>query len=506
MKLRFDYQVIPALPKLAWLAQAIPNEGIVKVICGAGVERHRDFFATGAWDGAFTDASFDTSETFYGTGAKLTDEGVLFVTPSHSLERLLSHKNDKGIFFSNSLPLIMEKNGLELDRKVNQYEKILCSMLDGPQKMQRDIPLANGETLQQYIVSTMLMKPDGTMTVKTRKRLRPFTSFEDYYSRITATLKAVAENAKSPDRANSRFGIVSTISSGYDSPACAAIAKQAGCTRVLSLSGGIYDSDDGSKAAREMGYTDIIKRDKELYRQKTDCIDAEFISSGELATELQFSVFEDMFADNLVVLGARGSFWDKAFSMTEDYEMKGYYYFETSVSFTENALKNNYLIVPLPAYGASVCYSVRDISNSEEMKPWSMGGTYDKPIPRRIAEAAGAKRESFGQKKIGGGFSLGYDSRKRMSKKMTFEGYQSFSEFEKKRLGAANSFNKRHNRRVFHLRMMPVYLNKGLSVVGLSKRFKQKPPGIANPGAPADAVFWAVDIMKQRYASALRSI
>ncbi len=41
-------------------------------------------------------------------------------------------------------------------------------------------------------------------------------------------------------------------------------------------------------------------------------------------------------------------------------------------------------------------------NTSAELRPWSIGGTYDKPIDRRIAEKAGVPRERFGQEKKGG--------------------------------------------------------------------------------------------------------
>jgi hypothetical protein len=41
-------------------------------------------------------------------------------------------------------------------------------------------------------------------------------------------------------------------------------------------------------------------------------------------------------------------------------------------------------------------------NDTEELRPWSIGGDYDKPIARRIAEEAGVPRALFGQKKKGG--------------------------------------------------------------------------------------------------------
>jgi hypothetical protein len=41
-------------------------------------------------------------------------------------------------------------------------------------------------------------------------------------------------------------------------------------------------------------------------------------------------------------------------------------------------------------------------NTAPEMQPWSIGGDYDKPIARRIAEEAGVPRHLFGQEKKGG--------------------------------------------------------------------------------------------------------
>jgi hypothetical protein len=43
------------------------------------------------------------------------------------------------------------------------------------------------------------------------------------------------------------------------------------------------------------------------------------------------------------------------------------------------------------------------ISRSEEMAPWRIGGSYDRPIARRLIEEAGIPREAFGRHKRGGG-------------------------------------------------------------------------------------------------------
>ncbi len=503
MSFSFQYCVLDKLPKLAWLANIDTKEEKAKVFCGTKVECHDGFFVTGVWDSDFTDPCFDTCDAFYGTGAKLTDDGVLFVTPSHALERLVLVQRGEQVVVSNSLPFLMEYIGAKLNRRVYDYEKILCSMLYGPRGI-RDIPISGTETIKQYIVSNIHISSQG-ISVNRRPAMKPFQDFADYYERITASLKAIRNNMQAPGR-SARFGLVSTISCGYDSAACSALARTIGCERAVTLSGGRYDVDDGSLIAKQLGYTHIVKRDKNRYKMMPDCIDALYVSSGELGAELQFSVFDDLFEDNLVFVGSRGSYWSKSFKMTDDFEMNGYYFFETAVSYTEDALKMGAVFVPLPAFGASVCSSIKRISNSEEMKPWSVENSYDKPIPRRIVESAGVPRESFGMKKCGGGFSFCYDNMSRLKQKMSVEGFESFSRFKQQRKGSVPGLNKFRHRIKYCLQILPVYCNIALQKLHIPLKIEQKPLTQVNPGSPEDLIFWGVDIMKQRYGDAMTQV
>jgi hypothetical protein len=69
------------------------------------------------------------------------------------------------------------------------------------------------------------------------------------------------------------------------------------------------------------------------------------------------------------------------------------------VSLQEFRLRVGFIQVPVALFALSCDRSVWEITGSEEMKPWTLGTDYDRPIPRRIAEEAGIPREWFGQKK-----------------------------------------------------------------------------------------------------------
>jgi hypothetical protein len=71
----------------------------------------------------------------------------------------------------------------------------------------------------------------------------------------------------------------------------------------------------------------------------------------------------------------------------------------TGLGFCEHRLLKGVIHCPVPFWGIRNLLDIKKISEHAEMKPWSVGGDYDRPIPRRIAEEAGVSRALFGQKK-----------------------------------------------------------------------------------------------------------
>ncbi len=497
------YAVNDKLPKLAWLADINRNTGIITVHTGSRVECNDSFFVAGAWNGEFMQAGFDTSSVFYGTGVKLDENGIHFYTPSHALERLVAYEDNERIVFSNSVPMLMSHTSLELDPSIDQYERYFCSILHGPQKCCSDIPMKDKRYLKQYIVGCASVDNNGVITYKRRQAVKPFKNFDDYYGRMMEDMRSVYANATDKDRKNTKYGLCTTISSGYDSIANAAVARQLGCDRAVSLSGSIFDEDDGAKAAREMGYTNIIKRDHLSYIQKKGCVDAEYISSGEIAKHQQFCVFEDQFADCLVFMGTRGDyFWGLNSEANNDFDMVGFFYNETDISFTENALRNGYIFVAMATYGTSQSTTIQPISKSEEMKPWRLNTDYDRPIPRRIAEGVGAKRESFGQSKRGGGFSFCYDTMKTLSRKMSEEGYESFKEYCKTHRPVNKPIKYVHAVQ-YWFSFLPSYFNYAFKKLHIKIHLDQKAIKVANPFVSSRLIFWSIDLMKKRYGDVL---
>lgn len=492
------------LPLLAWLVDVDKSTGDISIYCGNNVEVRDNFLVSGVWSGPFEEGGFDHSDVFFGTGAKWEEEKICFYTPSHALERLVALEREQDVIVSNSIGFLMAFADVKLDNRINQYEKIFCSMLKGPLGIQNEIPMEGQAHINQYIVGSIVVEAGVPIRYQRREKVQPFGSYSEYYSRMMRDMEQVRENSISPFRTQHSYGLVTTISSGYDSSANAAIAAKIGCTTAVSLSGGVYDEDDGSAIANQLGYERIVKKNRYSYKAKAGLIDAEYNGSGELGKHQQFSVFEEEFRGNLVFMGTRGDYyWGKETVANNDFNMIGFYYYETDVSYTENALRNGYIVVAMATYGSSASTSLREVMLSADMKPWTLGTTYDRPIPRRILEESGVQRESFGQKKYGGGFSFCYDTIKTLSQKMTQDGFNSFSHFYSSTRKERYTLRRAGNRVVYFVLNIPLYINCGLKYVGLKSIFKTKPLKMANPGAPLDLLFWSIEEMKKVYCNAL---
>jgi hypothetical protein len=76
-------------------------------------------------------------------------------------------------------------------------------------------------------------------------------------------------------------------------------------------------------------------------------------------------------------------------------------------NLSEFRLRAGIIVLPLAVCGAIHAPAIARLSGAEEMQPWSIGGDYDRPVPRRLAEERGVPRHLFGQSIAGGGPRVG---------------------------------------------------------------------------------------------------
>ncbi len=495
----FSYKLLENLPPLAWVANCF--NGKIEVIHGNKVECKDKFFVDGAWNGAFIDGNFIDSSWFCGTGAEINNETVIFSTPTHIIGGLYVAKIDKGYCISNSLYLLMSLNRYKLDKDYLDYETDFNTILFGVNRYKQNIHILdsydNPCEIQVYYYRNIEINDKNEISVKIKPNVKPFADFEDYYTRLKNDICLLAENSRDKNRRN-KYGIVTTISKGYDAPCCAVLAKLAGCdTAVTFKPEGKYAEDCGTEIAKGLGYSTVIERSAEDFKMRSDCIEAMYVASGELGANISFSAFEKDFKDNLVFMGDRGdSIWARdSVNRNNDFSFND---MVSHLGSVEVRLWIGYIQVPMPLYGASQWTSIYDISNSDEMRAWQLNNGYDRPVPRRIVETAGVNREAFGVEKHGAGFVYRFDWMKRIKSKMSLTASSSFEGFVKQNrrfypIQTIKYFWKMKNLYLFKLGLQ----RKPLTSIEISQ--------IPNPTLVRYLIPWGGQVVLNRYKNILKA-
>ncbi len=501
--MQFRYFKKPKLPSLAWCAYLESGRNNVDVVHGNGVECFDYFFVSGVWDGNFSDGDFINSHFACCTGCRIEDDCLIFSTPSHPLERLYSIKIENRLYISNSLPLLLVQSGSSLDTEYLQYEEDFCSSLLGVLKDKKITRLSNDRILNLHLCSNL--KIDDTLSIKTERKYSrlSFTSFSDYFNKIIKILKEIKSNSIDLQR-RIHYGMITTISKGYDAAASSVFARKIGCDKVITFNKP-DNFDCGKDIALICGYTNIIEANADLYKFRNSLLEVEACVSGDMGSTITFSAYEKEYVNCLLFMGIRGdSLWERLhLNVNDNYDFsEGNCYAQASTSLSENLLKNNSVLINIPLIGADKWSELARISNSEEMKTFSLGDIYDRPIPRRVLEEHGVPRLSFGQKKMGCGISFHFNTFKSLKRKMSPTSFQSLQVFRK--CLRRNNINLFMYFIKYYLNEFPIYLNYIFSKMGI--RFKLSTLHCGKMSSPLSSllILWSMNEMMKRYKEQLK--
>lgn len=496
--MKISYKQIDKLPPLAWIADI--DKSFITVLHGRNVETKESFFVEGAWNGSFLEGDFSSSDWFCGTGGFVDNKGITFSTPTHVTSALFTSTYSEKVLVSNSLHFLCAYAGYNVDPQYLDYEIDFNKILYGINNYKESIHILGNNKkdvdVKVHYFRDININERGLITVSQKKKSSPFKSFKDYYTKLTAAIGGMVENAQDKNRKLS-YELITTTSKGYDAPCCATIAHIFGCnTAVTFRAEGKYAEDSGVDVAKSLHYEHIIERDANSYLKNESLIEAEAFASGDLGTDLQFSAFDDIFKNKLVFIGERGDkVWAYSFPSCND-ELS----FDdqiTGLGASERRLWLGYIPVPMPLFGASSWSSIQKISQSEEMRPWSLGNNYDRPIPRRICEEAGVDRQLFGISKHGAGIVLRYDWGNRAKRRLSITASHSFSEYVKK-VGKPNVLQKL----LYFWKARKIYLSRLGINISDKQTFIEKSQ-IANATSVRYLFPWASEIIQNRYKKIL---
>src|SRR5215831_12313807 len=102
--MQLSYKRMENWPRLAWIARLVPSERVIQVMHGPDVETNDQWFCEAAWCGDFSAGDFDRTERVFGSGLRIRDNVVTFVSSGSTLDRLIWAQRRDATYVSNSLP------------------------------------------------------------------------------------------------------------------------------------------------------------------------------------------------------------------------------------------------------------------------------------------------------------------------------------------------------------------------------------------------------------------
>lgn len=224
-----------------------------------------------------------------------------------------------------------------------------------------------------------------------------FESFDSYYRFLCSVAQQLGANARSSARKRP-YAIAAAMSSGYDSPTAAVVARHAGCQSAITITRArsyLKVPDSGAQIAERLGIPceeidpNVIKPSHEEW----------FWAAIAEPTDLNLSTFRYPALPCVLVSGFMGDrIWDRRPHDLSEPFVRGDL---AGLGFTEYRLLAGVAHSPVPAWGLDAVHAseIQRIGASREMERWSVGGDYDRPICRRVLEENGVSRGMFAVRK-----------------------------------------------------------------------------------------------------------
>jgi hypothetical protein len=384
----------PQWPRLAWVARCDAPGRTIHLAHGPGVEVREGFACEAVWAGKFSDGDFDRTDLILGSGVRLRGDRAVFVSSGTTVDRLHSLALPDGWLVSNSLAALLQAADAEVSPTYRGYYADFRSIVDGLAAHRAWLETSAGPVRLTYF-HNLVWEGETLVEVRKPNASRRFGDFADYRAFLGETLAALGRNMRDPAR-GTRFAPLGTLSTGYDSPAVAVLAREIGLAEAITFTharGG--DSDDGRPIAQRLDLH-TIEADRDAWRAAPGCI-APFLSVNAYGEEVHYASLAGSLAGRVLFTGYHG---DKAWAKdAPDLSANIVRGDPTGLSLSEFRLDAGFIHCPVPFLGVRAIADLHRISHAPEMAPWDVAGDYSRPICRRIVESAGVPRHCFGMAK-----------------------------------------------------------------------------------------------------------
>ena len=495
---------VPELPRSAWLYHRGPSQE--RILAGTGVEEFPSGIFEGCWSGEFSRADFVDAENVFGTGISFTGSAPRFVTHSYVTNELFAWVDDRGETVSNSLSLLLEF--CEISLPYADWGRRFFAVAHGIDANYHEIYRSDEGRLLRVVHDNFEIT-NGNLKYF---RLSPGPAFENYadYRRYLGEQVGLAmRNGRHPSRRR-RLRMVAAVSGGYDSVAAMAVAAEHGLDAVLTLVKSREGLDDSAgPAAADLGLP-VVER---IYTEGSAGLETEvkFFATGCGGEDLNLSAFADQLEDAVLINGFGGdAIWDPGHAPDTVLSKPD----RAGTSTGEFFLDLGAVLMTVPGIGARRHPEIREIGLSAEMAPWRIGGNYDRPVPRRIAEDAGVQRTSFARHK-GATTQIMFFNASRFSKFVSQGSFEDFKSSERDIVGG----NWLRYRTDLLRHVLPRKANRALSLLldqlpgGTRVRRRITPlllGGVeefkrAHPRLSSVLFLWALNHRRQVYRRAIKS-
>jgi len=404
-------ETVAGIPTLAWLG--IREGRSYRFLLGDGVERLPDGVFEGGWVGDFGDIDSLPGAEHFGSGVLFDRAEPLFMPPKNPREFLfvLRDKRAGRDLISSSLCFCFRAARIGPDDpifRLTSEHLVRTTHAATRIGVHRYDPLvAESErfVLLRLMVNNFRIDAEGRLRFEQSFPGRRFADFSAYRRHLSETVARGFENIRDPRRARTLPPIAS-VSSGYDSTAVAALATEHGCDEALTIDVQVYGgSDSGARVAEALGMK--LHRFQHAMGPTIGSLETalegalldrskEFIATAGMGDDVTFSAFEPVLRGRTLLTGVYGDgLWDRGYAMPSHLPIG----IRFGKSMTEFRLRVGFAHFGPIYSGAYSPSSILRINMSSEMRPFSIGGSYDRPIGRRIVEEAGVPRDAFGQAK-----------------------------------------------------------------------------------------------------------
>jgi len=387
----FQYTRIADWPPLAWLARCLPFERAIEVFHGDRVEITPDWFCEAIWAGPYDAGAFDRTDVVFGSGCRIRGARATFVSSASTVDRLQTLETPDGIWVSNSLACLLAVARATVDPLYPRYFEDFRTVREGLLRYRPSLASSRGPVRLTYYGN---LEWDGGRLRQVSKPapVRDFGSFVKYRAFLGQALRDLADNMGGRERRRP-YDFLGTISTGYDSPTVAVLAREAGLATAITVDrsrGGA--SDSGEEIAARLGLgAHVVERD--LWR-RVALAEVPFIASDAKGEDVYFKGAEQRLVGTVLLTGFHG---DAAWSKTSrplnaEIVRKD----QSGLSLSEYRLWIGFIHCPVPFLGIRQLADINAISRSPEMARWDWPRGRSRPICRRIVEEAGLPRHSFG--------------------------------------------------------------------------------------------------------------